>query len=458
MRNTANAKAWKGKGRMISDCLPQTQTARPRKSRQRDRLESFDHDRREEPSYARIYDDVIEHMAELGIAIEKGILRQPNQIKTDIPDVVSSIVHLRAKSKISQIAKATIADIIATELREQSGREVAAFRDSVKYAASSPDRWKEVMEATFGRYDEIDCHVLRHQIWLIKRRANDQEVDRELLVNLYGPKGVGKSRFLEDYLLSPVPKAKVDTVGDMSSYINDDRFKDAFTNNLALIFGERTKGEKVNLEQMKLLIDAKTLTRRNLGLNSFCTSVNRATLFATSNTRLRENTKEEQPRKWYELDFGPWHTQELRAEYLRRRDAIPVLDLWRCVNENEDSWVIQNWERVQERIDATCRFVPPVVRWILDYAVRGGYRMTTEDVPFSSMWAEYNALNDRNDYRASQRTFSQRLRQLGFVPVKKSGGMHLRLSVEALQRIQEQHREVADDNVKETGHDGVADS
>jgi arginine repressor len=74
------------------------------------------------------------------------------------------------------------------------------------------------------------------------------------------------------------------------------------------------------------------------------------------------------------------------------------------------------------------------------------------------MWAEYNALNDRDDYRASQRTFSQRLRQLGFVPVKKSAGMHLRLSVEALQRIQEQHREVADDNVKETDHDGVADS
>jgi hypothetical protein len=107
---------------MISDCLPQTQNARSRKSRQRDRLESFDHDRREEPSYARIYDDVIEHMAELGIAIEKGILRQPNQIKTDIPDVVSSIVHLRAKSKISQIAKATIATVGGGMKAGENGR------------------------------------------------------------------------------------------------------------------------------------------------------------------------------------------------------------------------------------------------------------------------------------------------------------------------------------------------
>jgi Family of unknown function (DUF5906) len=443
---------------MISVCTPPAASQMPKRVSGENRKYSGDSEKGEEPGYAKIYDDVIEHIAELGITMERGILQQPNQIKTDIPDVVSAIVHLRAKRKLSQYAKTTIADIIAIELREKSGQEVSDFRAAVGFVEGTHDRWPELMEVAFGRYDEIDCQVLKHQIWLIKRRSSNLEVDRELLVNLYGPKGVGKSRFLEEYLLSPVPRVKLDVVGDMSSYINDDRFRDAFTNKLVLIFGERSKGEKVNIEQMKQIIDSKTLTRRNLGLNSFSTNVNRATLFATSNTRLRENTREEHPRKWYEIDFGPWQTDQQLTEYLRRRGEIPVLDLWRCINENEDSSVVKNWERVQERIDATCRFVPPVVRWILDYVVRGGYHLTLEDIPFSSIWEEYKAFNDRNEFRVSERTFSQRMREVGFESKKKADGMYVRVGREAFARIQEQHRAVADDNEKEVPDGGVLDT
>lgn len=374
-------------------------------------------------SYTRHYEQIMGGIEYLGITIKKGgLISIPDKLSSDINDVINLIAATRSLQKLTPIPTTTMKCVVEHWYGDWEKKAYKKIQSDIKYDVNAPNNWKDMMKVVFKTDDMLDMWTLQHMIWLIKRTTFGLRVDQShkpILLNLYGPKGVGKSLFLEEYLLKPLILSEMfDVPSDFSAIINDERQYDVLADNLALIFSEAGKCDKANLEITKNIIDCPSISRRNLGLNSRAKLPNNARLFMTANHRLCENLADPSPRKWYEIDF-PIRNEEEIKNYIIERDAIPYLDLWKCVNENESqSSFLQHWDIIQERIENKCGYVSAELLWLYEYFEK--HKFLDELVKFEILYNQYCEDNENNKYKVGKISFSKSLKAGGF-DMKRKG-------------------------------------
>lgn len=131
---------------------------------------------------------------------------------------------------------------------------------------------------------EIDLAVMQHFLWQIKRKAQGLPVVYHLCPIFFGKQGGGKTTAIMK-LLEPIKDATLQFNPDEAT---DSRAKATFANNLVCFFDEMANMARVEMEELKKLITADSLTYRPLYSNAFASSKQRCTFIGGSNKSMTE--------------------------------------------------------------------------------------------------------------------------------------------------------------------------
>jgi hypothetical protein len=252
---------------------------------------------------------------------------------------------------------------------EQQNRQL---RSDIAYDPTVPDRWEQLMKTVFKSENRFDRIALKHMVWILKRRFLGMDVGmihRPMLLNIFGPPGSGKSGFYTEYLLTPFSQQSKKETTELVELIKDERQHFNFGKHHVIVFTEKSGMERMDVEALKGLLDMEYINPRILGMNANDRLKNIATLFSSSNKRLRNCFPEMNPRKWYEITMPSRSDQEIR-EYVVERDSIPVMDLYRCVDENQESELLTNWDQVQEEIIYRCGYIDSIMTNLVEFSKR----------------------------------------------------------------------------------------
>jgi Virulence-associated protein E len=153
-------------------------------------------------------------------------------------------------------------------------------------ADSKSDRWTELAEAVFDCSDtspEYVAAVLKKFVWQVKRKIRDMPVTDHLMPVILGPQGVGKST-LVNQMLSPVDELKLNVHFNM---LTDDRNVEIWSS-YVMFLDEMGYASKADIDTVKNVITASSLTRRPMATNSKITITQNATFIGCSNKELSQ--------------------------------------------------------------------------------------------------------------------------------------------------------------------------
>ena len=144
--------------------------------------------------------------------------------------------------------------------------------------------WLKLAEQVFDCSEtspDFVAAVLRKFIWQVKRKIRGMEVFDHLMPVILGPQGIGKST-LVNRLLGPVEELKLNVDFQM---ITDDRNVDIWSS-YVMFLDEMGYASKADIDTVKNIITASTLTRRPMRTNSMVTIDQKATFIGCSNREL----------------------------------------------------------------------------------------------------------------------------------------------------------------------------
>ena len=192
---------------------------------------------------------------------------------------------------------------------------------------------------------------IKHFIWQVKRKMRNLPIENHMMVILLGPQGIGKTSWMHS-LLKPVYELTSPT--DFKQ-MTDDRNIDIWENYI-LVTDEMGWASKANIDSVKQLITAESLSRRYMRTNSATPVVQNATFIGASNRELDQLIRDETGARRFigiRMKSHDWHNLK----------DIQMHILWNSVNEEEDSPIMGYMDEVkcyQERV----RSETSVERWV----------------------------------------------------------------------------------------------
>jgi hypothetical protein len=222
--------------------------------------------------------------------------------------------------------------IVETAIMQYKLKQLRGVLTTISYTGDN-DSLSEFVGLVVEGASELDVAAMRQFIWQVKRKLAGKKVLHHLMPILWGPMGSGKSEALKR-LLSPI--AGYVLHGLSMESIDDYRNYRQFAEHLVCFYDEMPRVDKANIEAIKLVITAETLTGRLLYSNSFKPVPQNCTFFGTSNMSpsqlIRDTTG---LRRFYymkSLAKTKWH----------EINAFDVTSIWRSVDENADcTWMTQ---------------------------------------------------------------------------------------------------------------------
>lgn len=192
---------------------------------------------------------------------------------------------------------------------------------------------------------------IKHFIWQVKRKMRNLPIENHMMVILLGPQGIGKTSWMHS-LLKPVSELTSPT--DFKQ-MTDDRNIDIWENYI-LVTDEMGWASKANIDSVKQLITAESLSRRYMRTNSATPVVQNATFIGASNRELDQLIRDETgARRFIGIRMKHHDWQNLKD--------VQMHILWNSVNEEADSPIMEYMDEVkcyQERV----RSETSVERWV----------------------------------------------------------------------------------------------
>jgi hypothetical protein len=216
--------------------------------------------------------------------------------------------------------------------------------------------WDRFITALTAVNQEETKTVLKHFIWQVKRKLFDNPVKYHMMPVFFGPQEAGKSTVVRDYFCKPVTDFFAST--DFAT-ITDNRSHDIW-DNYVLFFDEMGRSAVSHLEDIKRKITEDTFNARVLGKNSDTLVVNRATFIGTSNKDISRLIFDDTGmRRFYQVDC------RARIDWAVT-NQIDYKKLWRSVNENEETPLMKDAERLQriKRVQSSKRQITMLERWL----------------------------------------------------------------------------------------------
>ena len=189
---------------------------------------------------------------------------------------------------------------------------------------------RRLIEACTGQCSNLDLHTMAHWLWQVKRKMFALPVRSHIMVVLTGKQGSGKSTAITR-LTSPIKEYRLDL--NLES-LADDRHYHGLSRNFIIVCDEMQGCNKTDIETLKHIVTAESLSARKLYTNAIDTIPQNVSFLGTSNKSLDVLIKDETGmRRFFELkclDMMQWQVI----------DSIDPVRIWQEIDENNPSGYI----------------------------------------------------------------------------------------------------------------------
>jgi len=222
--------------------------------------------------------------------------------------------------------------------------------------------WTRLADSVFDCSEtsaDFVASVLRKFIWQVKRKIRGIEVTDHLMPVILGPQGIGKST-LVNRLLSPVEELKLNV--DFKQ-VTDER-NVAIWDSYVMFLDEMGYASKADIDAVKNIITATTLTRRPMRTNDMITISQNSTFIGCSNRELAQLVRD---------PTGNRRFVAIRMRTDADRTLINELDwaaLWGSVSINDADPMSDHREMLAGQQEET-RERSRVEQWMADFNGEG---------------------------------------------------------------------------------------
>lgn len=198
----------------------------------------------------------------------------------------------------------------------------------------------------------VSKNIIKKFIWQVKRKAKGEHITNHIMPVFTGPQGVGKSTLMYN-LIEPMSELSAPT--DFKQ-LTDDRNISLFKN-LILVMDEMGHADKSDIESVKSIMTAPTLSRRPMRQNNNVNIRQDATLIGASNKEIEQLIRDETGiRRFFGIRF------KVNPDW----DAVKNVDwyaIWQSVDEDASDPTLEVMEEIKE-IQESSRCKTPCESWV----------------------------------------------------------------------------------------------
>lgn len=215
-------------------------------------------------------------------SVESKMVLDYNQIVTTL--------NQSSKTKIQPIKDDLLKRAFAELILKQRQQIVLNTIENLKYdSALGSENINIFVKAITGGAQAVEVAVVKHFIWQVKRKLNNLEVTNHLMPILVGNQRSGKSTAAKK-LTEPLSGL----VANLSiPQITDDRYAWALEEQYIVLCDEMSGMVRADLEKVKYVLTAQTITSRPLHTTNYDKIPNNCTFLGTSNKQLHEIIRDE---------------------------------------------------------------------------------------------------------------------------------------------------------------------
>jgi hypothetical protein len=243
---------------------------------------------------------------------------------------------------------------------------------AIEYDPTAKDTFTELSQLICGdNYLPIYADMFRQWVYVVKRRIKSLPVKCPFFPILYGGASIGKSKFMRA-LYAPLPQSQCHLIKEGDKLANSESHGKAYASNLVLHLEEMSGMSKADVEKIKSILDADTLTTRRYHTQEMDQRYIRASLIGATNHRVKNILIAlNDIRKWAEITcYTP--PEDNASQYCWDRvQAIldfDMLNLWRSVNEEGTEPFSNNtiYDTFRDHVTKTCQSSTPTSEFISD--------------------------------------------------------------------------------------------
>lgn len=278
-------------------------------------------------------------------------------------------------------------------------------------------RW---LKATIKNPTDLDIAAYAHFIWQVKRKLAGLPIEYEMMINILGPQGAGKT-FSTRRLCSPLGSLVAERrLQDLLDERNFYSLSKTFIN----IFEELVGAQKTDIDALKALMSKDKSMWRMLGRNAHGSGQQNCTFIATSNTSLLENFYDPTGmRRFYEVEF-------LEPDQVDRAhvNGADIISIWHSVDHTNSTSPIRPYLELLSSKQEELRRQSSIELFFEEYE----YETTLQaEVKVSVIYKHYvDYCQSTKQYPVSLNVFSKKIKAEVFkdlVAVRRSVGIMVNL-------------------------------
>lgn len=249
-----------------------------------------------------------------------------------IEDKIFNASDVASRKEYKVVPQNKITAYLNTWSNDQREKRLDGLRKHLAYTGAN-DLVEKFLTAILSReVTALEVAVLKHWLWLVKRKLNGKSTERELMVVMSGVTNTGKT-----YAVTKLFKPLKELVDTMSlEHLGDERQDFRLVESAIVFCDEMAAAKRVNIEALKNKITSKWLNYRPLKTSTRLQGKNFASFIGTSNTHIIDIVKDPtSARRYYEY----WVTEKCNWPLV---NEIDYLEVWRSIDESQPTPYIQD--------------------------------------------------------------------------------------------------------------------
>jgi predicted P-loop ATPase len=227
--------------------------------------------------------------------------RYPKYSKQDLVDAFKFVASTTAENKFEAL------------------KDRLAFRADIQTDPVAQWVYKTIKGAT-----GTDVAAYKHFIWQVKRKINGLPVEYEMMINIKGAQGAGKTYSTRRFC-SPLKELVTER---RLSELLDERNHYSLSKTYINIFEELAGASKTDIDALKALMSKRELSWRMLGHNAHSFGHQNCTFISTANLSVAEAFYDPSGmRRFYEVEF--LDQESVDREYI---NTCNVEEIWQSVD------------------------------------------------------------------------------------------------------------------------------
>ena len=291
------------------------------------------------------------------------------------------------------------------------------LRKKVAYDPNVKVDWKNLVKMmridknnpNFENLIELHERMIKHTIWQIKRKLNDQEVKWHTALILHGKQGCGKSDFLKK-LFAPLEELYILIDGStLNDKFGNQIFNDHFVGNL----DELTKIGDKSIELVKQFITMEKATSRKMHTEVHQETKQNMTIVGSSNRPINKVIYDfTGMRRWWQIDIDRYYdTMDFESI-----EGANFIDYWRAIDETEEEGFYNGQSKEMIRYQETFRATSSTEDFLDAHGYLNNYNVETVEYCLKRLYKEYTDFCSLYKYPRPQKfpQFRASIQELGY--------------------------------------------